>query len=104
VPVRLLYSARSLPDVIYRPELAASGDGVDVSYTLTRQQPPGWTGHSGRVTPDLLAGVAWPDDLMPLAFVCGPTAFVETVAGALVGLGYPAGQVKTERYGGAGAS
>lgn len=104
VPARLLYSARSLPDVIYRPELAASGDGVDVIYTLTRQQPPGWTGHSGRVTPDLLADVAWPDDLMPLAFVCGPTAFVETVAGALVGLGYPAGQVKTERYGGAGAS
>jgi ferredoxin-NADP reductase len=103
VPVRLLYSARSLPDVIYRPELAAAGDGVDVIYTLTRQQPPGWTGHSGRVTPDLLADVAWPDDLMPLAFVCGPTAFVETVAGALVGLGYPAGQVKTERYGGAGA-
>ena len=104
VPVRLLYSARSLPDVIYRPELAAPGDGVDVIYTLTRQQPPGWTGHSGRVTPDLLADVAWPDDVMPLAFVCGPTAFVETVAGALVGLGYPAGQVKTERYGGAGAS
>ena len=49
-PVRLLYSARSLPDVIYRAELDSAEDGVEVIYTLTRQQPPGWTGHAGRVT------------------------------------------------------
>ena len=64
----------------------------------------GWTGHSGRVTPALLAEVAWPVSRHPLAFVCGPTAFVETVAAALVDLGYPADRVKTERYGGAGVS
>jgi ferredoxin-NADP reductase len=103
-PVRLLYSARSLPDVIYRAELEQPGDGVEVIYTLTRQQPPGWTGHSGRVTPALLAEAAWPVSQNPLAFVCGPTAFVEAVAAALVDLGYPAGRVKTERFGGVGAS
>ena len=103
-PVRLLYSARSLPDVIYRAELESPGDGVDVIYTLTRQQPPGWTGHSGRVTPALLAEAAWPVSQNPLAFVCGPTAFVEAVAAALVDLGYPADRVKTERFGGVGAS
>jgi ferredoxin-NADP reductase len=102
VPVRLLYSARSLPDVIYRAELDAQRDGVEVIYTLTRQQPPGWTGHSGRVMESLLREVAWPPAEQPLTFVCGPTAFVETVATALVSLGYPAGQVKTERYGGVG--
>jgi ferredoxin-NADP reductase len=104
VPVRLLYSARSLPDVIYRAELDHASDGVAVIYTLTRQQPPGWTGHSGRVNAELLADAAWPVSQNPLAFVCGPTAFVETVAAALVSLGYPANRVKTERYGGAGAS
>ena len=31
----------------------------------------------------------------PLAFVCGPTSFVETVASGLVELGYPPGRVKT---------
>jgi ferredoxin-NADP reductase len=103
-PVRLLYSARSLPDVIYRAELDHPADGVEVIYTLTRQQPPDWTGHSGRVNAALLADVAWPISRRPMAFVCGPTAFVETVAAALVGLGYPADKVKTERYGGAGAS
>jgi len=36
--------------------------------------------------------------------VCGPTAFVEAVAAALVDLGYAADRVKTERYGGVGAS
>ena len=103
-PVRLLYSARSLSDVIYRAELEHPGEGVEVIYTLTRQQPPGWTGHSGRVTPALLAEAAWPAGQNPLAFVCGPTAFVEAVAAALVDLGYPADRVKTERYGGVGAS
>jgi ferredoxin-NADP reductase len=35
----------------------------------------------------------------PAAFVCGPTPFVESVASALVLLGYPAMSVKTERFG-----
>jgi ferredoxin-NADP reductase len=101
-PTRLLYSAKSLPDVIYRAELDAMRDGVEVIYTLTRQQPPGWTGHSGRVSDAMLREVAWPSGDHPIAYVCGPTAFVESVASALVGLGYPADRVKTERFGGAG--
>ncbi|HSR86931.1 MAG TPA: ferredoxin reductase [Streptosporangiaceae bacterium] len=100
-PTRLLYSARSLPDVIYRAELDATSDGVQVSYTLTRQQPPGWSGYSGRVNDALLHDVAWPLEQRPLAYICGPTAFVESVAAALVGLGYPGDRVKTERFGGA---
>jgi ferredoxin-NADP reductase len=106
-PVRLLYSARSLSDVIYRKELdqlGRPGSRVDVVYTLTRQQPPGWTGRSGRVSPSMLAEVAWPASDGPLAFVCGPTPFVESVAAGLVGLGYPATRVKTERYGGTGGA
>jgi ferredoxin-NADP reductase len=102
VPARLLYSAKSLDDVIYRTELDDQGDGVEVCFTLTRRQPPGWTGYAKRVDDALLAQVAWPVANMPLAFVCGPTPFVETVAAGLVSLGYPAAQVKTERFGGAG--
>jgi ferredoxin-NADP reductase len=104
VAVCLLYSARTLADVIYRPELDSysDGDGIVVSYTLTRAQPPSWTGYAGRVNAALLGEVAWPADKEPLAFVCGPTSFVETVAEGLVGLGYPPGRVKTERFGGTG--
>jgi ferredoxin-NADP reductase len=103
-PVRLLYSARSLADVIYRGELDQQSAGVDVIYTLTREQPPGWTGRSGRVNKAMLATVAWEPDQAPLAFVCGPTPFVEAVASSLVSLGYPAERVKTERFGGTGGT
>jgi ferredoxin-NADP reductase len=100
VPTCLLYSSRTLADVIYHSELDMYRDGAQVSYTLTRSQPPGWTGYSGRVDAALLAKIAWPASQHPLALVCGPTSFVEAVAGNLVALGYPAARVKTERFGG----
>ena len=102
-PVRLLYSARTRAELIYHDELARHRDGVDVIYTLTREQPDdGWTGYTRRVDGALLAETAWPAGEKPLAFVCGPTSFVETVAGGLVTLGYEPGRVKTERFGGTG--
>jgi len=102
VPVRLLYSARSLAEVIYRAELAAEPDGVEVIYTLTRQQPPDWTGYARRADQAMIAEVAWPVARAPLAYVCGPTNFVEAVAADLVALGYPPQRVKTERFGATG--
>jgi ferredoxin-NADP reductase len=102
IPTRLVYSSRTLEDVIYREELdrlAAGGDGLEVVHTLTRTQPPGWHGHSRRVDREMLAEVAWPPEQQPLAFVCGPTAFVETVADALVALGHPPQRIRTERFG-----
>ena len=102
VPARLLYSARTLDDVIYRRELDAVPDDVQVVYTLTREQPPGWSGYARRVDAELLTEVAWPREDEPRAFVCGPTSFVETVARGLVELGYPPARVKTERFGATG--
>jgi len=104
VPVRLFYSSRSWPDVIYRDELEQPAAGVEVIHTLTRRQPPGWTGYARRVDAQMLAEVAWPADQAPLAYVCGPTSFVEAVATGLVGLGYPAQRVKTERFGATGGT
>ena len=100
-PTRLLYSSRTLEDVIYREELdrlAGAGDGLDVVHTLTRGQPPGWTGYGRRIDAEMLREVAWKDESAQ-AFVCGPTRLVESVAGALVDLGYDPGRVKTERFG-----
>jgi ferredoxin-NADP reductase len=101
-PARLLYSARSIDDVIYRTELDHGQSGLTVTYALTRRRPPGWTGHVGRVDAALLGQVAWPAGEEPLAFVCGPTSFVEAIAAGLTGLGYRPDRVKTERYGGPG--
>jgi ferredoxin-NADP reductase len=103
VPARLLYSSRTIDDVIYRAELEQlAGSGLDVVHTLTRAQPDGWTGHARRVDEELLAEVAFPAAESPLAFVCGPTSFVETVADNLVALDYRPERVKTERFGATG--
>jgi ferredoxin-NADP reductase len=94
VPARLLYSARSLDDVIYREELERD----EVVYTLTREQPPAWQGYARRVDVAMLREIAFPG-AAGIAYVCGPTRFVETVADALVTIGYDPERVRTERFG-----
>jgi ferredoxin-NADP reductase len=104
-PVRLLYSSRSIDDVIYRDELATLSEGdsrLKVSHTLTRSQPSGWDGYSRRIDGEMVAEVAWPKKDSPAVFVCGPTAFVETASGLLVESGYDAAWVRTERFGATG--
>jgi ferredoxin-NADP reductase len=99
---RLLYSSRSREDAIYAEELdqlASENGALEVFHTLTRSQPSGWTGYSRRIDRDMLEEVAWPPGDRPLAFVCGPTPLVETVATALVELGHDPARVKTERFG-----
>jgi ferredoxin-NADP reductase len=103
VPARLLYSSRTVEDVIYGDELERlAKDGADVQLTLTRQWPAHWEGHRGRVDRNLLAEVAWPPQRRPLVYVCGPTAFVEAVAEALVEAGHEPRRIKTERFGATG--
>ncbi len=102
VPSRLLYSARSLDDVIYRDEidrLAAAGSGLEVGYTLTRSRPPGWPGYRRRIDSPMLGEFAWTPEQQPLTFICGPTPLVELAAEALVQLGHDAARIKTERFG-----
>ena len=104
-PARLLYSSRSLADVIYRDELerrAAEEPGLEVFHTLTRDQPDGWTRFARRVDDELLAEVAWAPEEQARVFVCGPTGFVEAVAGGLVRLGHAPELIRTERFGATG--
>lgn len=104
-PVRLLYSSRSVEDVIYKEELAtlaAEPGRLRVSHTLTRSQPAGWEGYSRRIDGEMMAEIAWPRKDSPAVFICGPTAFVETAAGLLVESGYDANWIKTERFGATG--
>ena len=101
VPVRLLYSARTWDDVIYREELEALAEfpKVRVTFTLTRNAPADWGGYRRRIDRAMLAEVSWPASEMPRAFVCGPTPLVESVATLLVELGHDPAQVRTERFG-----
>ena len=102
VPTRLLLSSRSYEEIIYREELEklASEDGaLEVFHVLTRSRPEWWAGYGRRVDAEMLEEVGWPPERHPLAFVCGPTPFVEGVADALVGLGHDPARLKTERFG-----
>jgi ferredoxin-NADP reductase len=98
----LLYSSRSREETIYARELdrlAAEDGELDVIHTLTRSQPPVWTGYSRRIDREMLEEIAPSPEERPLVFVCGPTPLVETVATALVNLGHDPTRVKTERFG-----
>jgi Oxidoreductase NAD-binding domain len=102
VPSRLLCSSRSYEEIVFREELetlASRDSALEVIHTLTRSRPEGWTGYDRRVDAEMLREVAWSPDESPLAFVCGPTSFVEGVADALVSLGHDPARVKTERFG-----
>jgi ferredoxin-NADP reductase len=68
-------------------------------HTLTRSQPPGWSGYARRVDAELLAEVGPAPGERPRVYICGPTPFVEGVATALVQLGHDPRQIKTERFG-----
>ncbi|HEY4418300.1 MAG TPA: ferredoxin reductase [Pseudonocardia sp.] len=101
VPARLLYSARTAAELMFHDELVGAADGaaIDVRFTLTREQPPGWGGYTRRIDRGLLAEVVWAPDDRPLVYVCGPTAFVEVAADALVSRGHDPGRIRTERFG-----
>jgi ferredoxin-NADP reductase len=98
VDARLLVSARRWEDVLFRDELEGLAD-VRTRYTLTREQPPGWTGFDRRVDAAMLEAVGPPPAESPRVFVCGPTAFVERAADLLVAAGHDPRAIRAERFG-----
>jgi ferredoxin-NADP reductase len=101
-PALLLYSSRTLEDIIFRDELnelSANDNGLTVVHTLTRRQPVAWTGGTRRIDRDMLISVGIPPKLVPHIYVCGPTQLVETTAKALLDIGHAPQRIKTERFG-----
>jgi ferredoxin-NADP reductase len=100
VDARLLLSARSVDDVLYREELEQLDGRLSVHLTLTRgAAPDGWHGFTGRVDREMLAAVGPDARAAPSIYVCGPTPFVEEAARLLVDLGHDPANVHTERFG-----
>ena len=103
VPTRLLYSSRSLEDVIYRDELdrlVASGTGLEVILTLTREQPQAWTGFHRRIDPEMLSAVAWPPAAAAIDLrLRSDAARRDRPRTSLVNLGHEPARIKTERFG-----
>ena len=101
VPIRLLYSVKSHFDMAYKYKLLPrEGDPpMDVEITFTRQSPDDWKGNKGRINTGLINKTLETYADIPMAYICGPTPFVESVAGLLIEAGQPAEMIKTERFG-----
>lgn len=100
-PFRMLYSVRTPADALYADELAGLvDDAFTVDWIYTRQAPTGRGRRAGRIDAATIAELAFPPDTAPLVYVCGPTGFVEAVAGILVQRGHRADRIRTERFGG----
>lgn len=96
---RLLYSVRTPQDVFFAGELARL-TRTEVAIVHTRARPEESTRPAGRLTLDEVAERTFPASLSPRIYVCGPTPFVEAVAGWLRRLGHDAERIRTERFGG----
>ena len=101
IDTRMLTSSRSWEDLLYKDELKqmSGEDAVSIQFALTRVRPEGWRGFDRRVDADMLTEIGPRVSERPRIFVCGPTAFVETVADALVAIGHPPVSIHAERFG-----
>jgi ferredoxin-NADP reductase len=93
VPMRLVYSVRNADDVIYADEL-----GEDAALTFTRNAPGDWAGHRGHIDAGMIED-AKGSMTEGIAFVCGSNGFVESASELLLGAGFDARQIRTERFG-----
>jgi ferredoxin-NADP reductase len=100
-PFRLLYSVRRPEAMLYADDLRVAGalNGVDIGCIYTRAAPAGWPDPVGRVDAARLAVATWAPAERPTTYICGPTAFVETVADLLLAAGHEASRIRTERFG-----
>src|SRR5262249_37739839 len=101
-PFRLLYSVREPEVAFYRDELlslAARDPLVSITYAYTRATPKNWTRPAKRIDAALIAETAWPANLFPTCYLCGPTSFVETATDLLIAAGISGDKIKTERFG-----
>lgn len=93
-PMQLLYSTRDESEILARGLL-----GPETTITLTRDVPVGWAGETGRVDAAMLLRCTVKPGDSPRIFVCGPTAFAESIATALVDLGHDPTAIRIERFG-----
>jgi len=102
VPFRLIYSVRAPQAIIYANELgqlASENGGPAVTFAYTRVTPPDWPSTPKRIDAELIASAVLPAEQKPIAYICGPTSFVEAASGLLTQAGYEPSRIKTERFG-----
>ena len=99
VSVRLVYSAKTPSELLFRRELAEiarRNDRIACRFVTTQPSSEPWDGPVGRMDSELLRRVgAGQDDLY---YVCGPPAMIEFMAAEIRELGVPDAMVKYELW------
>jgi ferredoxin-NADP reductase len=102
-PAMLLYSARTVSDVLFSSELLgydAARNGFDLTMTITREAPARPVDFARRIDTAMVARVIARAGIVPqLAYVCGANAFVDAATDAALAAGVPEDAIRTERYG-----
>jgi CDP-4-dehydro-6-deoxyglucose reductase len=97
-PVALIYSARSVDEFAFRPELNAleSAGRISCYFTVTREETSAWQGRRGRISEALLKEALPSTDSTCL--VCGPPQLVNDTRLLLTKLGVSESQILIEKY------
>jgi ferredoxin-NADP reductase len=108
IPVHLVYSNRSVEEIVYRDELDVlerSNPNFHMHYTLTRPVPGSWEGRTGRigVGADLLTEAAAGLD-HPVYYLCGAPGFIEACFRRLVSAGVAEADIRFEIFRGYGVT
>ncbi len=100
-PHRLVVVARTADELLFRDELAALKERLNLTVMeLLRQPPEGWTGATGAVDERLLTALL-PGEFRRNQldyFLCGPPALVNDVLVVLDGLDIPRPRIHTEQF------
>ena len=97
-PTALVYSARSVDEFAFRPELAAleASGRIACYFTVTREEASPWPGRRGRVS-DALLKEALPSS-NSTCLICGPPQLVHDARALLTELGVSGDQILVEKY------
>ena len=99
-PVTLFYASATWDEVVFREALAqlsAMMPNLEVINVLERP-PAGWTGESGRITPEVLRRHLPAPYRRYEYLICGSARMMDAMEEALTAVGVPQRQVSTERF------
>ena len=98
-PVHLIYGNRAESQILYRDEIMALADTLDLTVDLVLSEPPAdWAGRTGELSPDILEACLGAADRDALYFVCGPLAMMDSVEAALARRGVRPANIVSERF------
>jgi len=98
-PIIMLYGSRTWEDVIYREELAALEERLNLRVIHTLEVPPeGWEGEVGFINAAMLERHLPADRADWTYLLCGPLPMINAVERALQKVGVPLDNIQSELY------